>query len=174
MPIKGFKKKRQNFINIAYHKRFIQQTGLDIDYKTMKNIIVESNREIANTILEGNDGFSIPLNMGLWVITSYEPNKKAIDWHNTLKYGKTIHHHNIGTFSKMIAINWYRINVKQLAFVSVYKFKACRKIKRAASKLFKGGLDYKHWSRSDYYDANRLERMLLKSNKRNTNGSDKS
>lgn len=167
MPVKGYRKKRQNFINIAFHKRFVEQTGLDIDYKTMKNIIVESNKEIANTILEGNDGFSIPLNMGLWVITSYEPKKKPIDWHNSRKFGKKLYHNNLATFSKMIAINWYRIDVKKLAFVSIYKFKACRKLKRDASKLYKQGLDYKHWTRSDYYDANRLERMLLKSNKNN-------
>lgn len=167
MPVKGYRKKRQNFIDIAFHKKFVEQTGIDIDYKTMKEIIIESNKEIANCVLEGNDGFSIPLNMGLLVVTSYKPKGKPIDWFNTVKHGKRIYHLNLGTFSKMIAINWYKIDVKQLAFASIYKFTACRKLKREASKLYKAGLDYKHWSRNDYYNASRLERMLLKSNKKN-------
>lgn len=69
---------RENFIDVKFHKEFVKATGIDVDYKIFKKVIVDSNKAIANVILDGNDGFKLPVNMGSIVINAYKDKNKNL------------------------------------------------------------------------------------------------
>lgn len=167
MPAKGFQVSRENIISPLFAKKFTEETGIQVDYKTLRQIIIASNTKIADIITKGEDGFRIPKGMGIFVVGKYKPQKKGIDWLNTIKYGKRIYHNNLNTFSNMFKIKWYRIDVTQLFLSRVYKFRACRDLKRSVAAFAKqtNGSHYFEWAYKDFYEATRLERYMMKRNK---------
>lgn len=167
MPAKGFKMTRDNIISLKYYKDFIKLTGYDISYKDFKSVIVDTNKEIANIIVEGNDGFRLPKGLGAITVAKYKGGEKRIDWVNTNKFKKRIYHINLHTYGYQFAIKWFKHDITQFGLSSVYKFKACRALRRAVVKRVKEtqGSTYFEWRYSDFYHATKLERYLMKRNK---------
>lgn len=158
---------RDNIINLKYWKDFVKSSGIDIDYKTFKLVIVDSNKEIANIIIAGEDGFRLPKGLGAIAVAKYKTNKKMIDWINTNKFKKRIYHLNLHTYGHSFAIKWFKHDITKLTLSALFKFKACRILKRSVSKKAKEtqGKQYFEWKYSDFYEATRLERYLMRRNK---------
>lgn len=168
MPAKGFRTERDNIINLKFHKQFVEDTGINISYKDLKRIIVESNKEIANVIVAGDDGFKLPANLGVIVASKYKSDKKMIDWKNSNLLKKRVYHLNLHTFGYNFDIRWFKFDVRQLAFSKVFKFTSCRSLSRAVSAFGKetNGSKYHEWKYSDFYNSTRLDKYLLKRSKR--------
>lgn len=167
MPAKGYKIKRENIISHEFVKEFNQKTGLNLDYKTVKNVIITSNQEISNIVIAGNNGFRLPKGLGIISVNKYKTDKKSIDWVNSNKLGKRVYHLNMHSYSNMFTIKWFRIDVTKLYLQRVYKFRACRDLKRAVAKYGKetNGSKYFNWTYQDFYNVTRLERFLIRRNK---------
>lgn len=177
MPAKGYKMERNNIIDLAFYKKFKAETGINIDYKTFKSVIVDSNEEIANIIIDGNDGFRLPKGLGAITVSKYKakPHQKRIDWLNSNKFKKRIYHLNLHTYGYSFAIRWFKHDITKFGLAGIYKFKACRSLSRAVSKKAKEtqGKQYFEWKFADFYESSRLERYLMRRNK-NTNGNNSS
>ena len=93
--------------------------------------------------------------------------KKRIDWINSNKFNKRIYHVNLHSYGFSFAIKWFKHEITKLSIASVYKFKACRDLKRSVSKKGKEtqGKQYFEWKYADFYQATRLERYLMRRNK---------
>ena len=170
MPAKNFQKDRFNIIDIKYHKQFVKETGIDIDYKTFKSVIVDSNASIANAIIKGNDGVRLPKGLGVIAVCKYKTKEKAIDWKNSNEVGKRMYHNNLDTFQNMFKIKWFRIDITTLYTNKIFKFDPCRSLQRGVSKFAKetNGNKYFEWQSVDFYDATRLERYMLRRNTKKT------
>jgi len=106
--------------------------------KQIKNIILEYNKEIWNTVIEKRDGVEIPSQIGHLFIGSC-PRKKSInvDFKTSEKYGKVIQH-----------MNWesdqFLAKIFFTTFASRYKFKnnelwgfsGIREFKRTVAKEY--------------------------------------
>lgn len=145
-----------------FHKKFVDETKIDITERQHRDVLEESNKEIAKVVLDGNDGFKMPKGLGVIAINAFKSTKVPIDWKSTIKFGKRIPHVNLHSFGKIIAVKWYRIDVRHLSFASIYKFKACRTLARTAVKLTKEGKKYHNWASLDFFNATKLERLMIK------------
>lgn len=166
MPSKGTKYlsgKRDLVFDKNFYNSFIKETNIDIDYKTFKNIIIESNKEIANIIINEDTGFKLPYDLGYFVVTKYKSKKKPLDWKNTLKLNKKIPLLNIHSFGFIYHIKWFkRGSMKTIKFKNCFKAEFCRDVKRSVSKNIKNGIVYHEWSNNDFWSPRLIKKIFNK------------
>ena len=86
-------------------KEFKEKNNSDISYKDFTTIVKESNKKICNTVIEDENGFKLPENLGYLCVIKYKTKRKAINWPDTKKYGKKIYFLNLHSFGYRYHIN---------------------------------------------------------------------
>jgi hypothetical protein len=145
-------------------KECLEKEGLTISYKECDSIIKQSNQNIAEVIMEENDGFKLPLGLGYFCAIRFTPKKPAIDWKATEKNnGKFVYFNNLSTFGYSVAVKWFRVGrVNNISFNEIFKFKSCKKLAQQISKKFKSGKMYSELTISDFMEKGRLENFYNK------------
>jgi hypothetical protein len=87
-------------------------------YKTYQGSLTEEEYLLINDtfndvlfehLLTTGEAVTLPKNMGKLQITKFKPTKKkAIDFHATKIYGKTIYHDNVETDGYAAKLHWYK------------------------------------------------------------------
>lgn len=165
MPAKGYSYSRDTVIDKELFDSFLIQYPEykdQLDYNTFKDVILESNKNIAAIIINEDNGFKLPENLGYIAVTRYKSKKKAIDWESTHKYKKRIYHNNLHTFGFSFKIRWYKAGIAKFRNNRIYKFDSCRTLSRAVAKMAKEGRMYLEWKMADFWDASKLERSFRK------------
>lgn len=165
MPAKGssYKSGKRNVIlDKKFFNSLRETTGLDIDDDIIRQIVIESNLEIAESIKADDDGFKLPENLGYIVVTKYKSKKKPVDWVNTHKYKKKIYLTNLHSFGYIHHIKWYKRGVTSFAFKDVYKLQPARLLTRDVAKSVKSGKLYHSWSNDDFLSKNKILKKLHK------------
>lgn len=161
---KGIAGKRDTIITIKYFTKFKKDTGIDIDYKTFKDIIVSSNEKITECVIEDTTGFKLPQNLGFLVINKYQNSDKSVDYFNSRKYNKTIYLHNLHSFQFKYSIKWIKRGHTNCRATECYKLINFRKFKRAVAASIKAGTQYHKWTNSDFWSPKKTKRILYKTN----------
>src|SRR5688572_13236212 len=177
MPAKGTNYElpnRKQVLSRDLWKEFIKETSIEISFKDFSDIIKDSNKKIAETITEDENGFKLPENLGYLCIIKYKTKHKAINWADTKKYGKTIYYLNLHSFGYRYHIKWFKTGIARFAFNDVYKFAPLRDMRTDVSKKIRAGKDYHEWTLKDFWDFNKLERLLNKKLKLEEDESNKS
>lgn len=152
-------------LNPSLWRRFMRETGVEIEYNTFKRIVNTNTQNIVESIINEPEGVQLPENMGCIVITKYKINanrkKRNLDFVNTLKLGKNVPLLNLHSFGYVYNIRWYKneVKVKNLKLFSLYK---ARPLKRGVAKAIKAGANFFQWSASDLWNLTRLERRFNK------------
>lgn len=167
MPAKGSKLRYGNrdfIFNEEVWKSLVDEKKLDFSFVECNKIIRACNANIAEVIVEENDGFKLPLGLGYICAVRFIPKKPAIDWKATAKNnGKFVYFNNLATFGYSVAVNWFRIGrVTNISFNEIFKFKACKKLAQQISKKFKSGKMYSELTTSDFIEIGRLENFYNK------------
>lgn len=106
--------------------------------KQIRDIILEYNKEVANTVIEKRDGVEIPSQIGhLFVGTCPRTKNKNVDYKKTAELGQPVQHMNWETNNNLAKIFF-------TSYASRYKFKnnelwgfsATRNFKRKLSKEY--------------------------------------
>lgn len=143
-------------------KAYKEKNNSDISYKDFTAIIKESNKKIASFVTEDPNGFKLPENLGYLCIIKYKTKKKAINWADTKKYGKTIYYLNLHSFGYRYHIKWFKTGISRFVFNEIYKFAPLRDMRNDVSKKIKDGKDYVEWTLKDFWDTNKLEKFYHK------------
>lgn len=169
MPAKGSKLKYGNRDYIFSRDNWKEEWKEDADkfglsYSDVDKIIKTANQNIADVIVEENDGFKLPLGLGYICAIRFIPKKPAIDWKATEKNGgKHVYFTNLGTLGYSVGIKWFRVGrVENISFNEIFKFKACKKLAQTISKRFKQGKVYSELTISDFIEIGRLENLYNK------------
>ena len=129
---------RRGFINKKEYILFKQRyPKSEITYQNYIIILKESCLAIRDHILGNPIGFKLPLNLGYIAVKKFKTNDNfiAIDWPNTLKYGKRIPLTNFHSFGHAYKIKFYK-NLKIRPLVG-YEMEAHRSIKRLLAQYIK-------------------------------------
>lgn len=108
------------------------------DYRVYKGILKDFFQAISKRIVEDGFDYKIPHGLGRLHMRKWRPGRKkrAIDWYNTKKYGKTIYHNN--THSAGFAAKWKWDKYRTLAKgIRLYLFTPTRTNHRAIAKAIK-------------------------------------
>lgn len=165
MPAKGSSYQlpdRDQVLSPQLWKAFKEKSKMDISYADFTKIIKESNKKICNTAVEDENGFKLPENLGYLCIIKYKTKKKAINWADTKKYGKTIYFLNLHSFGFRYHIKWFKTGISRFPFNEVYKFAPLRTMRTDVSKNVKAGKLYHEWTLKDFWDFNKLEKLVHK------------
>lgn len=152
---------RFNPLNKALYNRFIDDTCINIDYKTFITVVQKTNEIIKESIVEEEAGVKLPENLGHIIVTKYKSKKTPWDWHNTMKHQVKVPHLNLHSFGYIHHIKWFGIGVR-VANIFIYKFKPYRILKRAVAKNIKEGKKYFKWENSDLWSSTKMERRFEK------------
>jgi len=131
---------RVGFITRKSYKEFIKKyPSSNISYETFIKVLLESNVSIKEFILTNELGFKLPNNLGYIAVDKFKPSGKfkAIDWPNTLKFGKHIPLTNFHSFGYTFKIKYYK-NPK-IRPLEGYDMTSHRLIKRELAKKVKEG-----------------------------------
>lgn len=162
---KGYKTgKRDLVIDKQFCNDLRAATGLDIDDKLIREIILDSNKEISNLVINSEDGFKLPENMGYIVVTKYKSKKRAIDWVNSKRLKKKIFLPNLHSFGYTHHIHWFKKGLTQFAFKDVYKLVPSRLLSRGVAKSVKDGKLYDTWTSSDFWNKSKTLRKIYTKN----------
>jgi hypothetical protein len=165
MPAKGSKynlPNREQVLSKETWKAFKEKYNTEIPYSQFTNIIKISNKKIFEAIVEDENGFKLPENLGYLCVIKYKTKKKAINWGDTKKYGKRIYYLNLHSFGYRCHIKWFKTGISRFAFNEIYKFAPLRDMKASVSKAFKGGKPYNEWNLKDFWNTNKLEKIVNK------------
>lgn len=166
MPAKGTHYQlpdRDQVLSPSLWKAFKQKHNIEISYSDFTNIIKESNKKIFNAVLEDENGFKLPENLGYFCIIKYKTKKKAINWADSKKYGKKIYFLNLHSFGYRYHIKWFKTGIARFAFNEVFKFAPLRLMRTEVSKKIKAGVkDYHEWTLKDFWNNNKLEKLVNK------------
>ena len=165
MPSKGYSYHRENIIDKKFFEKFIQQYPEyenQLDYNQFKDVILDSNKEFANIIINDENGIKLPVNLGYIVVSRFKAKNKAIDWNSTNKYGKKIYHNNLHTFGYTLHIKWFKAGIAKFPRNRIFKFEACRSLKRSIAKQGQQGNTFLEWKATDFWTASKLERTFRK------------
>jgi ribosome biogenesis protein Nip4 len=124
--------------------------------------VLESNKKICETVVEDENGFKLPENLGYLCVIKYKTKKKAINWADTKKYGKTIYFLNLHSFGFRYHIKWFKTGISRFSFNEVYKFAPLRTMRTHVSKNAKANKEYHEWNLKDFWDFNKLEKLVHK------------
>jgi len=162
---------RDQVLSPALWKLYKEKTKSDISYSQFSEIIKVSNKKIFDAIVEDSDGFKLPENLGYLCVIKYKTKKKAINWADTKKYSKTIYYLNLHSFGYRYHIKWFKTGISRFAFNEVYKFAPLRNLRNEVSKNIRAEKDYNEWTLKDFWDFNKLEKLVHKKLKLEENGS---
>ena len=156
--------KRDLVFGPKFHKELQKTKNLTLSYADSKAAINAANENIAQVILQEEDGFKLPFGLGYICISRFKSTTLSVDWATTKKIGKKTYFTNLGTFGDSIAIRWFKVGIApmKIALLDIFKFRPCRKLSRSASKKFKDGKQYCEWQVSDFYEKGRLETLYDK------------
>ena len=143
-------------------KAYKEKSGKDISYGDFTKIIKESNKKIFETVLEDENGFKLPENLGYLCIIKYKTKKKAINWADTKKYGKKIYYLNLHSFGYRYHIKWFKTGISRFQFHEVFKFAPLRIMRTEVSKLVRNQKEYHEWTLKDFWNQNKLEKIVHK------------
>lgn len=152
---------RFNPLNKELYNKFIEETAINIDFKTFLTIVRKTNEIIKESIIEEEAGVKLPENLGHIIVTKYKSKRIAWDWYNTLKYNTKVPHLNLHSFGFIHHIKWFIIGVK-CANVKIYKLEPYRILKRGVAKSIKEGKKYFQWENSDLWSSTKMERRFEK------------
>lgn len=173
MPAKGTGYQlpdRDQVLSPELWKAYIAKTGTSITYKDFTTIVKESNKKIFDSVVEDTDGFKLPENLGYLCVIKYKTKKKAINWADTKKYGKTIYFLNLHSFGFRYHIKWFKTGISRFAFNEIYKFAPLRVLRTEVSRQIRAEKDYNQWNLKDFWDFNKLEKLVHKKLKSEQNG----
>lgn len=165
MPAAGYTYSREQVIDKEFFKGFLKvhpELQSIINYDTFKDIILESNQLMFDTVANDDQGIKLPENMGYVAVTKYKSKKKARDWANSIKYGKVIYHLNLHSFGFIYHIKWFKAGIAKFAHNYIYKFEPNRFLKRAVAANVKSGKPYLEWNLTDFWSASKLQRAFNK------------
>jgi hypothetical protein len=165
MPAKGSSYNlpdRDQVLSPKLWKAFKEKHNSDISYKDFTNIIKLSNQKIHQSVIDDESGFKLPENLGYLCVIKYKTKKKAINWKDTKKYGKTIYYLNLHSFGFRCHIKWFKTGICRFAFNEVFKFAPLKTMRTGVSKEFKEGKSYNEWTVKDFWDFNKLEKLVYK------------
>lgn len=131
---------RINYISKKEYLLFIAKyPNSEITYEQFINILKQSTVRIKETVLENPLGFKLPFNIGYLTVKKFKTSKKyfAVDWVNTLKFGKRIPLTNFHSFGYGFKIEFFK-NPK-IKPLQVYKMNAHRILNRTLAKIIKTG-----------------------------------
>lgn len=132
-----------------YLTRIDKGTSYEISYTLYKDIVSLYNKRLAKRVLEGTPVL-FPYRLGeLQVVKKKmyyktQKNKRlGIDWKNTVKYGKVIHHINEHSDGYKYLFFWNRKHKGVIKNIKSYKLIPTRTLKRElAGKIIKDKKDY--------------------------------
>lgn len=168
MPAKGSKLRYGNrdyiFNKAFYETKLVEKLKTDLSFETCKDLIELCNKNIAEAVVEENDGFKLPFGLGYICAGRYIPTNLLIDWKKTNESGKHVYHLNLHTDGYAVKAYWFRVGrITNTSFHEVYKFSAYKTLSTAISKAFGSGKKmYSEWAVSDFIDKGRLENMFNK------------
>src|SRR5688572_19566701 len=129
---------RFNPLNKELYNKFVETSGINIDFKTFVNIVRTTNDIIRKSVAEEEAGVKLPENLGIIVVTKYKSAKIPLDWVNTLKFGTKVPLLNLHSFGYIHHIKWVKVGVR-CANEFIYKLQPYRILKRAVAKNVKEG-----------------------------------
>lgn len=159
MPAKGYSQRRNNIITKDLYKTFKKDTGIEIDYKTFQNIIIESNSTIFDIVANEATGFKLPEGMGYLVVTKYKSKKKSVDWQNSKRLKRAVYLTNLHSFGFISHIKWCKFSIARFKFNEIYKFESARNLARKVSANTIAGMTYFNWQNSDFWNTSKLDRL---------------
>jgi hypothetical protein len=165
MPAKGSHYNlpdRDQVLSIKLWKAFKEKHEIEISYSDFTKIVKETNKKIHNLVIEDENGFKLPENLGYLCVIKYKTKKKAINWADTKKYGKTIYYLNLHSFGYRCHIKWFKTGISRFAFNEVYKFAPLKTLRAGVSKAFKADKNYHEWNLKDFWGFNKLEKLVHK------------
>lgn len=165
MPAKGTNYQlpdRDQVLSPELWKAYKEKTKSDMSYNEFSLIIKESNKKIHEAVIEDADGFKLPENLGYLCVIKYKTKKKAVNWADTKKYGKTIYYLNLHSFGFRYHIKWFKTGISRFAFNEVYKFAPLRILRTEVSKSIRSEKNYNEWTLKDFWDFNKLEKLVHK------------
>lgn len=164
MPAKGSKLRygnRDYIFNKAFYENVVEKKGLTLSHDESKKVIELTNKIIAETVVEENDGFKLPFGLGYICAGRYKPTYNMIDWSKSNAAGKHIYHLNLHTDGYAVKTYWFRVGrIFNTSFHEVYKFASYKTLSMAISKAFGSGKKiYSEWAVSDFIEKGRLENL---------------
>lgn len=158
MPAKGKTLKigqRRKVIGREMYKTYKENTENPVDYKTFIKIILETNEEIKNWVLNDPSGFMLPQGLGFIAVNKFKPYKKPVDYVHSKQYKKRIPNLNLHTYGYTFYINWFNNGLRFVKSRS-YGFDAERKFNRALKvKIMEGKVPY------NKYDKRHFKNLFL-------------
>lgn len=147
MPAKGSISKfhgRYSLIGQDLWKRYVKETGDNIEYKEFKAIIAEEIKEVKKWVMKEPIGFQIPI-MGNLAVNRYVAT--GPDFVSYIYHGDStkIKNHNFHTGGYVFKIQWFRSTNSHESRFAYYFFKATREFNRDFAKLLKSG-DYPNYN----------------------------
>ncbi len=176
MPALGsvFKHGNRNYIfnKNFYLTNLVEKRKTELSFDDCKKIVEETNKIIADFVVDENDGFKLPFGLGYLVAGKYIPKNPATDWAKTkqtftkdeIRAGKKVLHLNLHTFGYSCRAYWFRVGrITSAKFHSVYMFKPYKTLSGAISKAFGSGRKlYSEWAITDFIEISRLENLMNK------------
>jgi hypothetical protein len=153
---------RHQVLSPELWKAYKEKSGRDISYSDFTKIIKESNKKIFDIVSEDENGFKLPENLGYLCVIKYKTKKKAINWADTKKYGKKIYYLNLHSFGYRCHIKWFKTGISRFAFNEAFKFAPLKDLRTVVSRNFKNGKEYHEWVLKDFWNQNKLEKLVNK------------
>ena len=124
-------------------------TPYDLPYNIYKDIVCLYNKKLYNNLLDGHK-VKFPYKLGSLQVIKKKMNfnnqlkyRMGIDWANTVKYGKVIHHINEHTDGYKFLFFWDIKSKPTVKTANKYRLKPTRTLKRELAKLIiKSKKDY--------------------------------
>lgn len=150
---------RHNIVDRAFHKRFVELSGIDIPYTDFVNIINTSNLVIRRIAANNTEGFKLPETLGYIATTRYTPKagKRSIDWQRSKQAGVRVYHANFHSFGYKPKITWYTDTLAKCRNMNIYKFVPDRMFSRTVSALVKAGKTYNEFN----YEHFKVKKLRL-------------
>src|SRR4051812_16430329 len=109
MPAKGSVRKRPPDVHIVSEKivkQYTKQTGKTGEH--FRRIAKALFSQMADYILEDEEGFKLPYNMGILIVNRFTPHSKVIDHRKSAKLGETVYFQNLHSFGDIITTSWIK------------------------------------------------------------------
>ena len=167
MPAKGscYKYGNRDYVfNMEFYNKLVEKHNIKLSFTDCKKLINTCNKNIADSIMEEQDGFSLPFGLGYLVAGRYIPTNPLIDWKRTKEIGKTVYHLNLHTSGNAVKLYWFRVGrINYNHFNEVYIFQAYKTLSQAISRAFSSGKKtYSEWSIYDFVEKGRIENLFNK------------
>jgi len=156
---------RHNIVTPAFHKRFCDETGLDVSYNDFTNVINTSNDVIRRILITNPQGFKFPETLGYGCVTRYKPKigKRSIDWQKTKEVGQLVYHTNFHSFGYKPRIMWYADTLARCKNLSIYKFVPSRVFSRSVANEMKEGKTYNEYN-YEHFKSNTIRLGKIRNN----------